>query len=265
VSSPAPLEILYDPACGDDLPLPGDLRELYGRLQFPSSGSRPYVIANFVTTLDGVVSLGIPGTTDGDAISGSNTQDSIVMGLLRSACDAVIVGAGTLRKSPRHIWTPGFVFPPLESSYNALRAALGMTERPLFAVVSARGSVDLGLPVFRDPGLVPAVVTTSAGETNLRRGNIPRGVEILSAGESDPLTVGEILGALSRRLPGGRKVLVEGGPHLVSQFFDAGALDELFLTVSPRLSAGVTCTIAGADFRKRVSPRPGKFQVLCAG
>ncbi len=232
----APLDILFDPACGLDLPLPADLRDLYGRLQFPSTGARPHLIANFVTTLDGVVSLGIPGTTDGDAISGSNSHDSMVMGLLRSAADAVIVGAGTLRQSPGHIWTPGFVFPPLESSYAALRAALGMKALPLFAVVSAGGSVDLGLPVFREPGLLRVVVTTSAGEKKLRSGNVPAGVDILTAGESETLTVGEILGALVRRLPGGKIFLVEGGPRLIGQFFDGGALDELFLTLSPRLS-----------------------------
>jgi riboflavin biosynthesis pyrimidine reductase len=189
-----------------------------------------------VTTLDGVVSLGIPGTIDGDAISGSSRHDSMIMGLLRSASDAVIVGAGTLRQSPLHIWTPGFVFPPLVSSYAALRAALGMKAPPLFAVVSAGGNVDLGLPVFRESGLIRVVVTTSAGEKNLRTGSVPAGVEILTAGKSETLTVGEILGALVLRLPGGNMFLVEGGPHLIGQFLDGGALDELFLTLSPRLS-----------------------------
>ncbi|HTY59728.1 MAG TPA: hypothetical protein VMF59_12975, partial [Bacteroidota bacterium] len=74
------------------------------------------MIANFVSTLDGVVALGIPGVADGDAISGANDHDSMVMGLLRAASDAVIVGAGTVRQSPLHIWTPKFVFPPLAKS-----------------------------------------------------------------------------------------------------------------------------------------------------
>ena len=56
-----PLETLYEVQQGADLALPASLAALYGRLQFPVQRGRPHVIGNFVTTLDGVVSLGVPG------------------------------------------------------------------------------------------------------------------------------------------------------------------------------------------------------------
>jgi hypothetical protein len=79
--------------------LPHELRELYDgdlRLQTPGAG-RPLVIANFVSTLDGVVSYEIKGKSGGSTISGSDPADRFIMGLLRASADAVMVGAGTLR------------------------------------------------------------------------------------------------------------------------------------------------------------------------
>src|SRR5512134_59759 len=101
----APMDSLLDRAGGDDLPLPPELAALYGPLRFPLREERSYVIGNFVTTLDGVASLSDPALPGGGPISGSNPHDRMVMGLLRSVADAVIVGAGTLRSVPRHLWT----------------------------------------------------------------------------------------------------------------------------------------------------------------
>ena len=56
-----PLETLYETRHGKELPLPPKLARLYGRLRMPLARARPYVISNFVTTLDGVVSLNEKG------------------------------------------------------------------------------------------------------------------------------------------------------------------------------------------------------------
>jgi riboflavin biosynthesis pyrimidine reductase len=231
-----PLEILVDNDCGIDLPLPDDLKTLYGRLQFPPFGGRPQVISNFVTTLDGVVSLGVDGKSNGDEISGSNRHDSMVMALLRAAADAVLIGAGTLRQSPHHVWTPEFVFPSLEGSYRTLRARMGKQKPPMCVVVSAGGTLDLALPVFTAGKAPVAIITTAIGEKEIRKESVPPAVQVIPAGDRETLTIGEILDALLRLLPGGNIFLVEGGPHLIGQFFDQGELDELFLTLSPRIA-----------------------------
>src|SRR5713226_2297622 len=89
--------------------LPWELRELYGGdLYFGTSASaRPFVISNFVSTLDGVVSYKIEGKSGGSTISSSNPADKFIMGLLRASADAVMVGAGTLNDvSAESLWTP---------------------------------------------------------------------------------------------------------------------------------------------------------------
>src|SRR5579871_1610664 len=90
--------------------LPEGLRTQYGGdLHFPPvPDGRPYVIANFGSTLDGVVSFNIPGQSGGALISGSNEGDRFIMGLLRASADAVMVGSGTLDAVSReHVWTAG--------------------------------------------------------------------------------------------------------------------------------------------------------------
>ena len=57
--------------------LPEGLRDLYdGDLHFPaSSAQRPYVIGNFVCTLDGVVSFKTKDYAGGSTISGFDPAD----------------------------------------------------------------------------------------------------------------------------------------------------------------------------------------------
>jgi riboflavin biosynthesis pyrimidine reductase len=160
----------------------------------------------------------------------------MVMGLLRAASDAVIVGAGTVHQSPDHVWTPGFVSPHYEDSFNELRSRLGMHTPPVCVVVTATGVLDLARPLFTGRRAPVVIVTTARGAGNLSKSVIPPGVRMIEAGTREHLQVPEILDAIRRVVNGGTLFLVEGGPHLIGEFFDAGKLDELFLTLSPRLA-----------------------------
>src|ERR1043166_3133339 len=120
----APLQTLYETKRGKRLPLPARLARLYGRLRMPSTRAGPHVISNFVTTLDGVVSLNAKGHASGSDISGFSAQDRMVMGLLRAIADVVIVGAGTLSVDRRHVWTAEDIFPDLADEYRRLRVRL---------------------------------------------------------------------------------------------------------------------------------------------
>src|SRR5512143_1540118 len=173
-----PLETLLDGIRGDDFPLPPELTALYGPLRFPAHDGRPYVIGNFVTTLDGVASLSAPGLSGGGPISGSNPHDRMVMGLLRSVADAVIVGAGTLRSVPNHLWTAEYISPMFADSYRQVRAALGKSEKPLNVIVTARGEIDMDLPVFRSGTVKVLIVTNPEGARRLRSLDLPASVAI---------------------------------------------------------------------------------------
>jgi len=230
-----PLETLYDRQPGTDLPLPAALAALYGRLQFPAHPGRPYVIGNFVTTLDGVVALNDSRQSGGGEISGFDQHDRMVMGLLRAVVDAVIVGAGTLRSAPQHLWTAKHIYPPLADAYRQLRSTLGKSGPPLNVIVTARGAVDMALPVFQS-GEVPAlVVTTQEGARSIRRHALSPTVQVVAAQQGSELTARAILEAVSA-VRQGDVLLVEGGPQLMGDFFAERRLNELFLTLAPQVA-----------------------------
>jgi riboflavin biosynthesis pyrimidine reductase len=239
-----PLETLYargKDTESKDLPLPPDLLTLYGRLQFPPHPHRPYIIGNFVTTLDGVVSLSIPGHEGGGDISGFNQHDHLVMGLLRAVADAVIVGAGTLRAVQEHRWTAAYIAPAYASVYQELRTRLGKPEPPLNVIVTARGAVSLDLPVFQSGEVPVLLVTTTQGEERIRTQHIPAAVQIAGVQRAGSLSPQAIVQAVCGVRPC-QVILVEGGPQLLGDFFAEQLLDELFLTLAPQIAGRDTST-----------------------
>jgi riboflavin biosynthesis pyrimidine reductase len=233
----APLDSLYEVELDDDLPLPPELATLYGRLQFPVQRDRAYVIGNFVTTLDGVVTLNVPGKSGGGPISGFNEHDHAVMGLLRSVADAVIVGAGTQRVAARHLWTGEYIYPEFAEIYRQLRKAMGKTDAPLNVIVTASGEVDPGSRVFQSGEVPVLIVTTIQGEKRIReRGTtIPPRVQVAGVQGAGSLSAEAILEVVC----GARRcdmILVEGGPQLLGDFFAEQMLDELFLTLAPQIA-----------------------------
>jgi len=217
------LELLFQGEEPAHLSVPGALSANYGgTLSLP----RECVFANFVASLDGIVAL--PGDTEsGQIISGRNPADRFVMGLLRAAADAVLLGAGTFRKSRGHLWLPDRIYPAAAAAFADMRGQLGLSERPQFVLVSASGSIDLSEPAVDGAWLF----TTPKGEAKLRP-RLPPGVR-LTVQDSDRISLVELLKSL--RSAGFARVLTEGGPSLFSELVGASLLDRLFLTSSPAL------------------------------
>src|ERR1700685_2053215 len=118
------LRTLMETTRGRGLPLPPNLSRLYGAFRLPTPRLGLHVFSNFVSTLDGVVSLQVKGHSGGGDISGFSSQDRMVMGLLRAAADAVIVGSGTLAADPEHLWTPQAICPELGADFGRLADAM---------------------------------------------------------------------------------------------------------------------------------------------
>ncbi|MBM3933456.1 MAG: hypothetical protein FJ319_04015 [SAR202 cluster bacterium] len=231
-----PLETLFEAPFEQGVPVPmaEALMRLYGKLEYTPPSTGPAVIGNFVTTLDGVTALNTPGKTGGGPISGSNKHDRAVMGILRAISDAVVVGAGTLRSVPRHVWTPGHIFPPLASEYDRLRKAMGKSGPPLNVIVSATGSLDLGLPVFASGEAPVLIVTTSTGADKLSDVALLSHIRVVAV-PGEQATAAAILSAVQDQIAP-ELALVEGGPQLMGAFFGESRLDELFLTLSPQVA-----------------------------
>jgi riboflavin biosynthesis pyrimidine reductase len=221
----APFDILFEAEGLHAYPLPTDLKHLYGRLGF----STPVVYSNFVSSVDGVVTLGTKPSA-GSVISGKYPADRFLMGLLRACADAVVIGAGTLRATPGHLWTPAHVFPELATEFTALRSALGRSAEPALVVLTASGKIDFAHPALRRGA---TVMTTAAGAKGMGD-RLPKTCDVVVVGKGKVLDMGNTIKELRER--GHEVLLTEGGPHVVGQLIEDHLLDEVFLTVSPVLA-----------------------------
>src|SRR5262249_57869536 len=111
--------------------------EAYGG---PLGFGAPVVIANFVTSVDGVVAL--PDSAEsGHIISRSSAADRFVMGLLRAAASAIVVGAGTFRKAHGHLFDAEGIYPEAAPVLAEARRRLGLAQRPRLVVVTGSGAI----------------------------------------------------------------------------------------------------------------------------
>src|SRR5512146_345595 len=274
-----PLHTLYERDTAPAASLPPELAAAYdGGLVVPDGqpGERPYVLVNFIETLDGVISYTQPGEPYQGTVGGKSDIDHMVMGILRARADAVIFASGSLRENKGHIHTPAFVSPPQAEAYAAMRAALGKGEtQPLSVVMSASGQIDLDERTFHAPGLRVIVVTTAVGEERLRGEALPAGVEVraVDASQNGAADGAVDVLAMLRLLAddyGVRVALNEGGPLVLASFLAVGAVDELFLTLAPQLAGRAAerprrALVEGAAFSPADAPNARILSVKQAG
>src|SRR5215218_6276657 len=102
--------------------IPAD--DIYAGLALPDGpADRPYVVLNMVATVDGQVAIG------GRARGIGSQLDRRLMRRIRAACDAVMVGAATLRAEP--------VDPTVPDELAGARAARGLPPQPIAVAISA--------------------------------------------------------------------------------------------------------------------------------
>jgi riboflavin biosynthesis pyrimidine reductase len=188
--------------------------------------------ANMVMSADG------SATVAGKSGGLSSPGDMRVFGILRVLADVVLAGAGTVRTEE---YKPARPRPALA----ALRK--GRPATATIAVLSKSLDLSLTTPLFTDapPDARTIVITSEAAPADLRAA-AAKVADVIVAGE-DSVDLPAALTALADR--GLRRVICEGGPHLLGQIAAGGLLDELSLTISPTLAGpGAGRVIAGAAF-----------------
>jgi riboflavin biosynthesis pyrimidine reductase len=233
------LEVLFDGSAAEGTStrggeMPVELARRYGGpLVVPLRPDRPTFVANFVATVDGVVALGSGDLSGGGLISGFHEPDRFVMALLRAVADVVVIGAGTLRGSTSHRWTPAHVQPALAGELAEWRRAMGLSAQPTTIVVSGSGQLPVDHPGLNDPAVPVVIATTPSGAAHLRGSGLPGHVAVEAIGDGESLSGLDILGLVACQ--GARVALSEGGPHLLGELVAADLLDELYLTVAPQI------------------------------
>ncbi len=229
-----------DPSVATVEPGIADLARLYA---YPEG--RPWLRANMVSTLDGAA-------TGADGRSGSINDDADrqVFQVLRALTDVVVVGAGTAR-----VEGYGPTSPP-SGDLAALR--LGRAPAPSMVVVSRSGAVPTRLLTPREgkaeQGAVLLATCHGAGTVALDTAREALGEGNVLVHGAEEVDLAAVTSHLVQR--GMARMLCEGGPHLLRDMAAAGLLDELCLTVVPRLVAGDhTRVLAGGAVDTRLEPR----------
>jgi len=188
---------------------------------------RPYLALNMVSSLDG------KATIDWRTRGLSSELDRRLFHHLRTQADAVMVGAGTARNE-RY----GRMIKSEE--LRGRRREEGLEPDPLAVVVSARLDLPADLPLLQEPG--QRVVIGTGSDAVLQ--GVTAQVEYERVGEDLPLLMARL-----REAYGVRSVLCEGGPTLNSYLLAAGLVDELFLSLNPKLAGGAAALtiVAGRE------------------
>ncbi|HTA97156.1 MAG TPA: dihydrofolate reductase family protein [Solirubrobacteraceae bacterium] len=181
----------------------------------------PYLLLNMIATTDGRATLG-----GRSGPLGARADKELLYGL-RTVVDAVMAGAGTVR-AERY----GQLI--RDDRGRQIRRDRGLTEEPLACIVSGRLALDSEIPLLSEVGARVAILTSS--EASLSQ-DCRAEISYVRSARDGLLDLPGAMAELYERL-GVRTLLCEGGPHLNAQLLAHGLVDELFLTLSPKLAGG---------------------------
>jgi riboflavin biosynthesis pyrimidine reductase len=201
-----------------------DLAALYG---YPAG---QWLRANMVSSADGASSAA------GVSKDLSSDTDRQVFALLRALADVIVVGAATVAAEHYKPARP-------QERWRDLRS--GRTPTPPIAVITSRLDLDPAGPLIAaaPPDARTIVITVAASPQDIRA-ELSRSADVIVAGEKS-VDLKAAVAALAER--GHRRLLAEGGPHLLGQFIQADLLDELCLTTGPLLAGPGAGRIVAGD------------------
>jgi riboflavin-specific deaminase-like protein len=188
---------------------------------------RPLVAANFAATVDGRATIG--------GVSGpiGSAADTRMLVGLRTRFDAVMIGAGTMRAERYGLLVN-------DQEQRQRRERIGLPGDPLMVIVSGRLDLPWDAPLFTAGGGRVLIFTASEAEPP------PTATSVRIARHQGVVNIVDAMRHL-RQERGIRALLCEGGPGLHNQLEGAGFVDDLFLTIAPKLAGGDAPRILEGD------------------
>ncbi|MGI5208519.1 RibD family protein [Spirillospora sp. CA-108201] len=177
---------------------------------------RPYVLLSCAMSADGYIDDATP-----ERLRLSSAADWDRVDAVRAGCDAILVGAGTVRADDPRLLVRS-------AARREQRVARGLPPDLTKVTLTWSGDLDPGARFFTT-GESPKLVYAPAGTAGALADRLTGLAEVVDAG--DPLALDAVLRDLASR--GVRRLMVEGGGGIHTLFLTAGAVDELQLVVAP--------------------------------
>jgi 5-amino-6-(5-phosphoribosylamino)uracil reductase len=176
---------------------------------------RPYTLLSCSISIDGYI-----GKADSRVLL-SNEADFDRVDAVRASCDAILVGAATVRiDNPRLVVR--------SQARRAERAARGLTTSPMKVTVTRRAELDARADFFTvgDAERIVYCATPRVADARRRLGPV---ATVVDAGETVEMRT--LTNDLAAR--GVERLMVEGGATVHTQFLTEDLVDELQLTIAP--------------------------------
>jgi riboflavin biosynthesis pyrimidine reductase len=208
--------------------LAGALDDLAVGDHYSAGNGGIWLRVNFVSSVDGASTIdGTSGRLGGEA-------DHRVFDILRTLCDVVLVGSGTVK-------IEGYGGMILDEISVQARMAAGLEPQPVFAIVSGSLDLDPKSDAFTKAPARPLIFTVESAPTNEALAKV---ADVIVCGKTTVDGKRMVSELASRGLA---RIHCEGGPTLFGSLLAADVVDELCLTVSPLLVSGPAGRIATSE------------------
>ncbi|MGH9214317.1 MAG: RibD family protein [Acidimicrobiales bacterium] len=177
---------------------------------------RPYVLLSCAASVDGFI-----GDGSDERLLLSDDEDFDRVDAVRASCDAILVGANTIRSDDPRLAVRS-------PQRRADRVARGLPADLLKATVTRRGDIDATARFFTT-GDAPKLVYCATNGVDAARTRLGGVATVVDAGQ--PVDLARVLGDLAGRGVG--RLMVEGGTQIHTWFLTASLADELQLVVAP--------------------------------
>ena len=177
---------------------------------------RPYTLLSCCVSLDGYLDDAEP-----ERLVLSPAVDLDRVDAERAGCDAILVGAETVRRDDPRLLVRG-------EACRAARLARGLPATPLRVTVTRGGDLPPEARIFTEPGSGTLVYAATSAKGRLAD-RLGRRAAVVDAGADVELPW--VLADLARR--GIDRLLVEGGRRVLTSLLTANLADELQLVVAP--------------------------------
>jgi len=195
---------------------------------------RPFVLINMAMSADGKIA-----PAHRRFVAFGSRRDHANLLALRATADAVMCGARTVDSAPMTLDAGGAV-------YERRRQRAGLAKQNLRVIVSGSGSVDPQAVVFQR-GESPVILLASSRAPKSRLAKLKQMADCVKVCGKNSVALGQALGWL-RRDWAVKRLLCEGGGELNFELLRLGLVDELHLTVCPRIIGGLDApTIADGE------------------
>jgi len=197
----------------------------------PGRSTRPFVTANFAITADGRIS-----TRNQTPADFSSKRDKRRLVEIRATCDAVLASVKTVAADNMTMGLPS-------EELRAERVAAGRAPYPVRVLLTNRGEIDPALRVFTKTFSPIVIFSTEQMPQHVREAL--DGKAILHLHPSDHVDLGGMLRTL-RKEHGVKRLVCEGGAQVFRALLQAGLVDEVHVTICPRIFGGLEApTITG--------------------